>query len=123
VLIFVSPVCDAPYDADLCTVFLHPCPVICVLIHHDVRPIHRYLVAILRAHIGDNRLNSRVHVRSRLRGDRHTVVKITHEQVIDGHQHSSLKLESHSSSEMLAMMRVNEAPTLEKAVEAGENIC
>lgn len=68
-------------------------------------------------------LNSRVHVRSRLRGDRHTVVKITHEQVIDGHQHSSLKLESHSSSEMLAMMRVNEAPTLEKAVEAGENIC
>jgi glucan phosphoethanolaminetransferase (alkaline phosphatase superfamily) len=67
-------------------------------------------------------LNSRVHVRSRLRGDGRTVVNITHEQVIDGPQHSSLKLESHSSSEMLAMMRVNEGPTKEKA-GVGDNIC
>jgi hypothetical protein len=118
----VSPVCETSYDANLRTVFLYPCPVIRVFIHHDVRPIHRYLVAELKAHIVENRLNSRVHVRSRLRGDGRTVVNITHEQVIDGPQHSSLKLESHSSSEMLAMMRVNEAPTKEKA-GVGDNIC
>lgn len=72
--------------------------------------------------IFENRLNSRVHVRSRLRGDKHTVIQITHEQVVDGHQHTSLKLDSHSSSEMLAMMEVKEAPTAEKE-GVGENIC
>ena len=69
-----------------------------------------------------NRLNSRVHVRSRLRGDRQTVVKIGHEQVVDGHHRPSLKLDTHSSSEMLAMMKINETPTSEKSV-VGENIC
>ncbi|KAH9043598.1 hypothetical protein EDB84DRAFT_1471810 [Lactarius hengduanensis] len=64
-------------------------------------------------------LNSRVNVRSRLR---RTVVTITHEQVVDGHPQSTLKLGSHSSSEMLAMMRVGEG-TAEKAVGVDEDIC
>lgn len=71
--------------------------------------------------IVENRLNSRIHVRSRLRDDRHTAVKITHEQIADGHHHASLKLDSHSSSEVLAMMRIN-ASTSEKSV-VGENAC
>jgi hypothetical protein len=53
-------------------------------------------------------LNSRVNVRSRLRGERHTIVTITHEQVIDGHPHSRL---GSSSSDMLAMMKVKEGRT------------
>jgi hypothetical protein len=40
------PVCDISYDANLRAIFLRSCPVICVFIHHDVRPIHRYLVAV-----------------------------------------------------------------------------
>ncbi|KAH9075598.1 hypothetical protein EDB83DRAFT_2549282 [Lactarius deliciosus] len=67
-------------------------------------------------------LNSRVNVRSRLRGERRTVVTITHEQVIDGHPQSTLKLGSHSSSEMLAMMRIGEG-TAEKAVGVNGDIC
>jgi len=71
-------------------------------------------------------LNSRVHVRSRLTGEKRTVVTISHEQVIDGHRHTTLKLDSHtnshSSSEMVAMMRINEARTAEKVVR-DEDMC
>ncbi|KAH9005788.1 hypothetical protein EDB86DRAFT_2824886 [Lactarius hatsudake] len=75
-----------------------------------------------QALIVGNRLNSRVNVRSKLRGERRTIVTITHEQVIDGHPQSTLKLGSHSSSEMLAMMRIREG-TAEKAVGVDEDIC
>jgi len=62
-------------------------------------------------------LNSRIHVRSRLRGERRTLVTITHEQVMDGHPHSTLKIGSHSStSDMLAMMKVKEGRTAEEDI-------
>lgn len=116
----MSSVCETSYDADLRTVFLHPCPVIRVFIHHDVRPIRRYVHAASQTHIAPNRLNSRVHVRSRLTGEKRTVVTISHEQVNDGHRHTTLKLDSHSSSEMLAMMRLDETRTAEKVVRDGD---
>lgn len=66
-------------------------------------------------------LNSRVNVRSKLRGERRTVVTITHEQIIDGHPRSTLELDSRSSGDMLAMAKVREGGTVEKAVE--EDMC
>ncbi len=96
-------VCEISYNAHLRTIFLRPCPVIRVFIHHNVRPIQSLYSK--QALIVWNRLNSRVNVRSRLRAERRTVVTITHEQIIDGHPQSTLKLGSHSSSDMLAMMR------------------